>query len=94
MRRLLTVLFVFGLALTAHCRTATAEKTAAEVKGIVFCQVHDHPNGRSGLHMEQFRIIRRPTRARICSLIPARPDGKPTDLTGETFVSAVMPDLS
>jgi len=88
------VLFAFGLMLTAHCRTATAEGTVAEVKGIVFCQIHDHPDGRSGLHMEQFRIIRRPTKARICSLIPARPDGKLTDLTSDTFISAIMPDLS
>jgi len=64
------------------------------VEGIVFCQVPDLPNGRSGLHHEQFRIVHRPERSRICSLIPATPYGKLTDLTGDTFVSAIQPDLS
>lgn len=64
------------------------------IKGVVFCQVPDEPSGRSGLHYEQFRIVRRPKRARICTLIPAAPDGKLTDLTGGRFVAAIHPDLS
>ena len=72
-------------------------RAAAPVKGIggiVFCQVPDLPNGVSGLHPEQFRIVRRPNRARICTLIPAGPNGKLTDLTSKQFVAAMQPDLS
>jgi len=66
----------------------------AGIRGIVFCQVPDLPNGKSGLHMEQFRIVRRPNKARICTLIPASPNGVVTDLTGKHFVSAIQPDIS
>ena len=64
------------------------------IKGIVFCQVPNTPDGRSGLHYEQFRVVRRPKVARICSLIPAAPNGKYTDLTGKHFIAAMQPDLS
>ncbi len=91
-----TSMLTAATAIWALTGSVIAEETSpgTEVRGIVFCQVHDFPNGRSGLHMEQFRIIRRPTNARICSLIPARADGKLTDLTSDKFVSAIMPDLS
>jgi len=64
------------------------------IKGIVFCQVPNRSDGRSGLHYEQFRIVRRPSAARICTLIPAAPNGTFTDLTGKHFAAAMQPDLS
>ena len=64
------------------------------IKGIVFCKVPNLPDGRSGLHHEQFRIVRRPYRAALCTLIPACPEGKLTDLTTGRFVAAMHPDLS
>ena len=64
------------------------------IKGIVFCKVPNLPDGRSGLHYEQFRIVRRPYKAAICTLIPACPEGKVTDLTAGKFVAAMQPDLS
>lgn len=86
-------------ATASHSASATA--TVAKplppvegIRGIVFCQVNDLPNGVSGLHYEQFRIVRRPRKARICSLIPASPNGKFTDLTSTRFVAAWQPDLS
>ncbi len=72
---------------------AFAPKEIPKVKGIVFCQVPDLPNGRSGLGMEQFRIVQRPANARICSLIPAEPTGEYKNLT-PNHVSAMQPDLS
>jgi len=77
---------------TAPHRNAVAP--LAGIKGLVFCQAPNSPDGRSGLFFEQFRIIRRPEHARICSLIPAAPNGKFTDLTSKQFVSAMQPDLS
>ncbi len=64
------------------------------IEGVVFVQVPNLPNGRSGLHGEQFRIVRRPQRSRVCTLIPAAPDGRLTDLTGKHFAAAINPDLS
>ena len=64
------------------------------IKGIVFCQAPNLPNGRSGLHYELFRIVRRPPKARISTLIPAAPNGKLADLTSKHFASAIYPDLS
>ncbi|MEW6359208.1 MAG: hypothetical protein AB1696_22935 [Planctomycetota bacterium] len=92
MRR--SILLVLFLALPAPLPGASAPSKTPEVKGIVFCQVPDYPNGRCRLHMEQFRIVRRPDEARLCTLIPARPDGKLTDLTSKDFASAIQPDLS
>jgi len=65
-----------------------------DTKGIVFCKVHDFPDGRSGLHYEQFRIVRRPQSASICSLIPAAPGGKLTNLTRGRFKVAIDPRIS
>ena len=64
------------------------------IEGIVFCKVPNLPDGRSGLHYEQFRIVRRPYKAAICTLIPASPEGKLTDITAGKFVVAMQPDLS
>jgi hypothetical protein len=64
------------------------------VDGIVFCQVPNQPNGASGLHAEQFRIVRRPEEARIVSLRPATPTGVLTDLTSRRFLAAMHPSLS
>ena len=90
-----------GTRAAAASQSASATTTVAKplppvqgIKGIVFCQVPNLPNGVSGLHYEQFRIVRRPTKARICSLIPASPTGKFTDLTSKHFVAAMQPDLS
>jgi len=95
MKHVSIVLLIVAAVLSIQAASARgAGEETAEVKGVVFCQVPDAPNGSSGLHMEQFRIVRRPTSARICSLIPATPNGKFTDLTGDTFVSAIQPDLS
>ena len=66
----------------------------AGIRGIVFCQAYDQPNGVSGIHPEQFRIVRRPRKGRICTLIPPTPGGKLTDLTSRHFVMAMHPDLS
>ena len=66
----------------------------AGIRGLAFVQVPNLPNGRSGLHGEQFRIVRRPTRSRICTLIPAAPNGKVTDLTGKHLAAAINPDIS
>ncbi len=81
-------------ATTAQAPHRNASPPVPEIKGIVFCQIPDTPEGRSGLHYEQFRIIRRPKYGRICSLIPATPNGKLTDLTGKHFIAAMQPDLS
>jgi len=64
------------------------------VKGLVFCKVHDLPYGRSGLHYEQFRIVRRPDKASICTLIPAAPTGKMMNLTKGKFMVAMDPRVS
>lgn len=64
------------------------------IEGIVFVQVPDLRNGRSGLHGEQFRIVRRPQNSRICTLAPAGPDGRLTNLTGKHLAAAINPDLS
>jgi len=64
------------------------------IQGIVFCQVPNRQDGSCALHYEQFRIVRRPTSARICTLMPARPDGAFRDLTSKHFASAMQPDLS
>ncbi|MFC1635673.1 hypothetical protein ACFL5Z_12605 [Planctomycetota bacterium] len=64
------------------------------VEGIVFCQVPNQPDGSSGLHPEQFRIVRRPDQARIVSLRPATPAGVLTDLTSRHFSAAMHPGLS
>jgi len=87
-----------------EAKVATSHSTAAAkpalpppvegIKGIVFCQTPNLPNGRSGLHYELFRIVRRPPKAHISTLIPAAPDGKLTDLTSKRFASAIYPDLS
>ena len=66
----------------------------AGVDGLVFCQVPNKPNGASGLHEEQFRLVRRPDQARIMSLRPATPGGVLTDLTSRYFSSAMHPSLS
>ncbi len=78
----------------AALAAASESPAVPGIGGIVFCQVPNNPNGTCGLHPEQFRIVRRPARARICSLIPAAPTGKLTDLTGKRFVAAIQPDLS
>ncbi|MBT3200039.1 MAG: hypothetical protein HN350_08980 [Phycisphaerales bacterium] len=64
------------------------------VEGIVFSKVPNLTNGRSGLHYEQFRIVTRPYKAAICTLIPACPEGKLTDLTSGKFAVAIQPDIS
>ncbi len=64
------------------------------VEGLVFVQVPHGRGGRSGLHGEQFRIVRRPNRSNLATLIPAGAGGKVTDLTGEHFAAAINPDLS
>ncbi|MHC4330027.1 MAG: HzsA-related protein, partial [Planctomycetota bacterium] len=74
--------------------TANALDPIAGVEGIVFCQVPNKPNGTSGLHREQFRIVRRPDQARIVSLRPATPAGVLTDLTSRHFSAAMHPRLS
>jgi len=78
---------------------AAVAKTASPgpvsgIKGIVFCKTPNLSDGRSGLHYEQFRIVKRPYKASICTLIPACPEGKLTDLTGGKFAAAIHPDLS
>ncbi|NOZ20929.1 MAG: hypothetical protein GXP25_07540 [Planctomycetes bacterium] len=90
MRRCILPLFAAMFILPLLCDAAPKQ----EIKGIVFCQVPNYPNGRCRLHMEQFRVVRRPDEARLCTLIPARPDGKLTDLTSKHFASAIQPDLS
>ena len=82
---------------TAASAVATAAQALPPVKGIkgiVFCQVPNLPNGACGLHYEQFRIVTRPSKARICTLIPAAPNGKYTDLTSKHFAGAMQPDIS
>jgi len=64
------------------------------IEGVVFCQVPNREDGRCAMHYEQFRIVTRPSNARICSLAPAKPDGAFRDLTGKRFASAMQPDLS
>lgn len=74
--------------------TADALSPIAGIEGIVFCQVPNKPDGTSGLHPEQFRIVRRPDQARIVSLRPATPMGVLTDLTSRQFSAAMHPRLS
>ncbi|MHC4581360.1 MAG: TolB family protein, partial [Planctomycetota bacterium] len=64
------------------------------VEGIVFCQAPNKGDGSSGLHREQFRIVRRPDLARIISLRPATAAGVLTDLTSNNFSVAMHPALS
>ena len=66
---------------------------ADEPAGIVFCQILDLPDGRCGLAADQFFFPRRPRKARICSLVPATPDGRLRNLTPE-FVAAIHPAIS
>ena len=74
--------------------TANAPEPIAGVEGIVFCQAPNKADGASGLHREQFRIVRRPDQARIVSLRPATPTGVFTDLTSSRFSAAMHPSLS
>ena len=74
--------------------TVDALASIPGVEGIVFCQVPNKPDGTSGLHPEQFRIVRRPDQARIVSLRPATPAGVLTDLTSRHFSAAMHPRLS
>ena len=94
MRRYILLALASGMVFAAGAHAGPPRKAIPEVKGIVFCQVPDYPNGRCRLHMEQFRIVRRPDEARLCMLAPARPDGELTDLTSKHFASAIQPDLS
>ena len=74
--------------------TVNALDPIAGVEGIIFCQVPNNANGTSGLHAEQFRIVRRPDQARIVSLRPATVGGVLTDLTSRHFSTAMQPRLS
>lgn len=74
--------------------TVDAISPIPDVEGIVFCQVPNDSDGSSGLHPEQFRIVRRPAQARIVSLYPASPAGALKDLTSHSFSTAMHPRLS
>jgi len=78
----------------ALAEVGTALGAVPGIGGIVFCQVPDKTDGTAGLYYEQFRIVRRPERAILWSLIPASPYGVLTDLTGTRLVAAMHPDLS
>jgi len=61
--------------------------------GIVFCQVPDRADGACQLTSDEFFFPVRPRVGRICSLIPAAPNGQLRNLTPD-FAAALYPALS